>query len=495
MTPIKFTALLLCAAATLPASAEALTFTKGRLVVAVEGNGVVGATGGYADNAAAPLTLFEYAHTGTTSATYAGSLVLPQVASGKNSAISGEYGSSSEALLQRSVDGKSLVIAGYGVNAAAFNANPTAYGTAANDPTKPTALGQSGSRKNAGYTPVARVVAKIGANGSVDTTTALYGVFNGNNPRSVATVDGRIFYVSGQGRSGDTTGGVFYATRGASGATAITGLDTANKSQAQDTRDVQIVPQPGGNQLYVSVDSKSGSGNNRDFIGTLGTAGALPTSLANNGNGPAQLSGFGNSGGTGKLTLTAQTANGVNAAGKEINLSPESYFFATSSILYVTDTGQPKNDSVSNDSASIRSSLGDGGLQKWIRDASGKWNIAYTLSAGLSLVANNAPSGTTGLFGLAGEVDGSLVNLYATNTIIGDLGATYIYGITDVLSATTRPTGAATETFQRLATAPGNSKFQGIALAPVPEPASWALMLMGFAIVGVAARRRGGVTA
>ncbi|QYE35461.1 PEPxxWA-CTERM sorting domain-containing protein [Polymorphobacter sp. PAMC 29334] len=480
MTTIKFTALLLCAAATLTASADALTFTKGRLVVAVEGNGVVGGTGTYADNAAAPLSLFEYSHTGTTSAAYTGKLVLPQTTIGKNSAISGEYGSSSEALLQRSADGKSLVIAGYGVNAAAFNANPTAYGTAVNDPSKPTALGQSGSLKGAGYTPVARVVARIGTNGSVDTTTALYGVFNGNNPRSVATVDGKSYYISGQGRSGDATGGVFYATGGASSATAITGLDTNSKTQAQDTRDVQVV----GGQLYVSVDSKSGSGNNRDFVGTLGTAGALPTTLANGGNGPTKLAGFGNSGGTGKLTLTAQTSNGVNAVGKEINLSPESYFFATSSIMYVTDTGQPKNNSAAT-------SLGDGGLQKWVKDGSGNWNLAYTLFAGLNLVANTAASGTTGLFGLAGEVDGSLVNLYATNYIIGDLGATYIYGITDVLSATTRPTGAATETFVKLATAPDNSKFQGIALAPVPEPASWALMITGFAFVGVSARRRG----
>ncbi len=481
-------ALLLAAAVTLAAPADAFTFVKGRLVVAVEGNGA--GTGIVADNAAAPLTLYQFAHNGTASATYTDRLVLPQAANGKNAAISGEYGSSSEALLQRSVDGRSLVIAGYGINAATFNANPTAYGTAVNDPTKPTALAQSGSVKGQGYTPVARVVARIGTNGAVDTTTALYGIDNGNNPRSVATTDGRSFYVSGQGNK-DATGGVFYATRGAATATAITGLDTSGGTRAQDTRDVQIV----GNQLYVSVDSKEGSGNNRDFIGTLGTAGALPTGLANGGTGPARLPGFGNSGGTGKLTLTAQTANGVNAAGKEINLSPESYFFATPSILYVTDTGQPKNDSVSNDAASLRSSLGDGGLQKWIKDGNGNWSLAYTLSAGLGLVANSAASGTTGLFGLAGEVSGGYANLYATNYIIGDLGQTYVYGISDLLSATTRPTGAAAETFHQLAAAAAGTKFQGIALAPVPEPASWALLVAGFGLVGGTVRRRRAVAA
>ncbi len=124
-------ALLLAAAVTLTAPADAFTFVKGRLVVAVEGNGA--GTGIVADNAAAPLTLYQFAHNGTASATYTDRLVLPQAANGKNAAISGEYGSSSEALLQRSVDGRSLVIAGYGINAAAFNANPTAYGTAVND--------------------------------------------------------------------------------------------------------------------------------------------------------------------------------------------------------------------------------------------------------------------------------------------------------------------------------------------------------------------------
>ncbi|MDW4809893.1 hypothetical protein NQ359_23695, partial [Escherichia coli] len=71
-------------------------------------------------------------------------------------------------------------------------------------------------------TTVARVIALIGANGSVDTTTALTGVFNQNNPRSVATVDGSSFYVSGQGASKtDPTQGVFLASRGATTATAI----------------------------------------------------------------------------------------------------------------------------------------------------------------------------------------------------------------------------------------------------------------------------------
>jgi len=454
-------------------SASAITvLTQGDLVVSVEGAGVFGATSGpYTDNQAAPLSLFEFAQTGTTSATYVGSKVLPQTSAGANYAISGEYGSSSEGTLQLSGNGKYLTIMGYGVNAAAFNANPTAYGTLTTDPTKSTALGQSGSLTGQGYTAVPRVVALIGANGVVNTTTALYNIYNGNNPRSVYTVDGSSFYVSGQGDSPDATGGVFYATLGSHSATPITGLDTSGMTSSQDTREVQVYD----GQLYVSSDSKEGSGSNRDFIGTLGTAGTLPTSLANGGDGPTMLTGFGNSGGTGKVTITTATSNGINAKGEQINLSPENYFFANATTLYVADSGSPKNNSAT-------SSLGDGGLQKW-EDIAGTWTLEYTLSAGLNLVANTSASGTTGLLGLTGEVVGNSVELYATNYTIGDTDPTFLFGITDILSATTKPVN---EKFSILATAPADSNLKGVAFAPapLPEPATWAMMLMGFGGLG-----------
>lgn len=484
LRPLVFAASIL--AAITPATAAPF-FVPGNLVVSVEGNGVMGAASGqYSDNQAAPLSLFQFAPAGTTLASYVGSLVLPQTAAGTNYAISGEYGSSSEGLLQLSGDGSTLAIAGYGITASVFNASPAAYGTAVNDPTKPTALAQSGSLTGQGYTPVPRVVALIGADGSVDTSTALYNVYNGNNPRSVYTTDGQLIYVSGQGHSPDATGGVFYTTRGATTATAVTGNDTSSKTSSQDTRDVQVY----NGQLYVSTDSKEGSGSNRDLIGTLGAAGSLPTTLANAGNGPTMLTGFGNSGGTGKLMLTAATANGVNAVGQEINLSPESFFFANATTLYVADSGLPKNNSALNDKGG--SGLGDGGLQKWTF-ANGTWTLSYTLSAGLGLVANTAASGTTGLLGLTGQVTGGVVNLYATSYTIGDTDPSFLFGITDNLAAITRPAG---EAFTQLAVAPVDSTFKGVAFAPVavsaavPEPASWASAIAGLGLTGGAMRLR-----
>ena len=471
-----FTLALLLAGSALPAAAQSFTgFVPGNLVVSVEGNGVQGATAGaYTDNQASPLTLFQFSHTGTSSAAYVNSLVLPQTGAG---AISSEYGSSSEGTIQLTSDGRSLVIMGYGINAATFNANPTAYGTAINNPAKPTALAQSGSLTGQSYTPVARVVAVIGADGSSDTSTRLFNIFNGNNPRSVASADGSTFYVSGQGSGTDATAGVFYATRGASAATAITGLDTTNKTLSQDTRIVELV----GGTLYASVDSKGGSNSARDFIGTLGTPPA--TGLYDSGNGPTQLTGFGESK-TGRLTITALNGNGLASVGAIVNLSPEEYFFANPTTLYVADAGQPKNNS------GATSGLGLGGLQKW-SFIGGSWKLDYTLTAGLNLVANTGTAGTTGLLGLTGLVNGDSVELYATNYTIGDLDPTFLYGITDSLSALTKPTG---ETFVQLAAAPVNSNFKGVSFAPqvaaVPEPASWALLIVGFGVVGTASRRR-----
>jgi hypothetical protein len=480
MKKIAFTVGLLAAA---PLFADTI-FSTGNLVVSVEGNGVKGATSGpYTDNQAGPLTLFQYKPNGTSSATYVNSLVLPQTTSGANYAVSAEYGSSSEGTLQLSGNGQYLTIAGYGVNAAAFNANPGAYSPSASN----TALGQSGSLTGQNYTAVPRVVALIDANGNVNSTTAIFNVFNANNPRSAYTADGKTIYVSGQGTSGDNTGGVFVTQVGSHSATSITGND-AGASSSQDTRMVQIY----NGTLYVSSDSKSGA-TNRDYIGTLGTAGTPPTSLANGGNGPAMLNGYGNTGGTGKLTVTAATANGVNSIGSVVNLSPENYYFANASTLYVADSGSPKNTSGT-------SGLGDGGLQKWVNskaDGSGTWTLEYTLSAGLGLVPNTQadnPAGddTTGLYALTGEVINGQVELFATNYTIGDLDPTYLYGITDSLTATAPAAG---EAFTELAAAPADSNFKGVSFAPsaaaTPEPASIALLGLGAGLLAWRRKRAG----
>jgi hypothetical protein len=475
-------ALTAALAACLPAFAQQTGFTSGNLVVLVEGCGVHAGTctsvpfgtgtgsgnsssGGYGDNQASPVTLFQYTPNGTSSVAYVNSLVLPQTGSGANFPVSGEYGSSSEGSLLLSGAGQFLTFMGYGINAATFNqAYSPGFSTDPYGAAPSGALAQSGSLTGQNYTAVPRVVTLVDANGNINSSTALYNVFTTNNPRSIYSANGTSAYVSGQGSGSDLTGGVFYTLLGApnTAPTPITGGDANSGTIGQDTRDVQIV----NNTLYVSMDTKEGSGSARSYIGTLGPAGTPPTTTV---GAPVELTGFGNSGGTGKVTIgtgPGSIGNNLNA-GVQINLSPVGYFFASPSVLYVADSGHPKNDSNGDNNSNGKANLGDGGLQKWVNSSvngTGTWSLKYTLYQGLNLVNNGSAGGTTGLYGLAGKVTGSTVQLYATNYTINDLDPTYLFGITDTLSNTTPP--GTSLAFTMLDTAPSDSNFKGVSLAP-----------------------------
>jgi autotransporter passenger strand-loop-strand repeat protein len=398
------------------ADTTASAFIPGDLVISIEGNGDGG--GQYTLDQASALTLEQI----TTGGAYVGQIVLPEtttvVGGVTEYGISGEYGSASEGALQLSGDGHSLVIMGYGVDPQSFNAaNASAiYGT--------TALGQTTSVLGGKYTVVPRVIADINANGVIDTSTAVTGVFNTNNPRSVATVDGTSFWIAGQGVKGDKTQGLWYVQDGASTGIAI--------SNATDMRIAEIY----NGQLYVSADSTQGSPN-------ISTYGALPTSATS----AVVLQNI-----SGSIVVTSANANTVNAAdvGQSVNLSPESFFFADANTLYVADSGLPKDGGV-----------GDGGLQKWVYSG-GSWNLEYTLSAGLNLVNNSSPSGVAGLFGLTGKVVGDQVQLYATTEGIGELDQSFLYMITDSLSSNT----GAGESFTQLMAAGPDQIIRGVAFAP-----------------------------
>ena len=470
-----------------PLSIDAISsFSSGDLVIST----VSSYNGGGLDTAA-PIVLqqFQLGNGGTT-ATKAGILTLPQVGSGNNSAISGEYGSASEGILQRSANGQYLTIMGYGVNAGTFDgATLSTYGTAA--------LGQTVSLTPANQTgtpvtTVPRVVALIGADGSVDTSTALTGVFNQNNPRSVTTVDGSSFYVSGQASSKtDPTQGLFYAARGATTATVI--------DNSTDTRVASIVNTGSGNTLYVSRDSNppgSGKQNLTNVSSLTNASGGLPATsvglVTTHITPPASPLSLG--GNNGSINLTTGTANGVNNSriGSFVYLSPESYFFASPTVLYVADSGQPKNGNAG------KAALGEGGLQKWVL-TNNVWTLDYDLFSGLNLVDNNnlnlpgdttTTAGVTGLLGLTGmTMDDGTVELFATSYGLNELSPSYLYEITDTLSFTTSAQ-ASSEAFTTLFAADPGTSIRGVAFAPVPEPGSLALFCAAMMALMVIGKRR-----
>lgn len=181
------------------------------------------------------------------------------------------------------------------------------------------------------------------------------------------------------------------------------------------------------NQLYIT----SGSGTTR--LATVGTG--LPT-LA--GNAITNVPGFP----TG--TPTASSPYGFFFA----DLSPS---VAGVDTLYVSDDGV------------------GGGLQKYSLNG-GSW----TLKGVVGTDANDYR-------GLTGVVNGSTVSLFAT------IGGNQLVSLTD----TSGYDGTFTSAVTSLATAGANTAFRGVALLPVPEPGTWALMLGGLALVAGLARRRG----
>ncbi len=451
-------------------------FTPGNLVVSVAGCGVYGGTppnatpstatcatppvGGtgattgtgansYGDDQGAPWNLWQYSVNGASSVTFVNSLQLPQNISGANFPISDDFGSQSEGTVQLSGNGTYLTMVGYGLNAATFNVNYLNYCpgstnllTACVPENGNPAMAQTGTllgQTYSGNTPVPRVAVLIDANGNVNSSTVLYGIYNQNDARSAYSPDGFNIYVSGQGCKNwdaadnlcdnsstlyDNTQGVYLTTLGANNyfgtnnPIAITGPDNGPEpcsdlttcTQSQSTRMVQIY----NNTLYVSMDDKGG--NNRSYIGTLGDppATSLFTCTGVGGGcgtgygpyGPAEIPGLVNTGGTGKYTINSQgsnnTSNGnnLNNTGLAVNLSPQNFFFASPTVLYVADTGSPKNDSNGPDSVctglggSSKATVGNGGLQKWILNATVTAGVVNTGSTSTKETVTGLTTGT-----------------------------------------------------------------------------------------------------
>jgi hypothetical protein len=442
--------------------ASAQLFTTGDLVVSVYGNP---SGTNITDGEITPITLQEYSLTTPTSASLVFSDQLPTTGTNGNVGIVGEYGSSSEGTLQLSGNGQYLTIGGYdaiaaanGIQAASNTANSTNFAPGTAWSTSTIALAQSAD------TDVPRVAATIDANGNVNTSTVLNDIYNTNNARSVYSLNGTSFYISGQGAGASDEGGIYlssFGTNTTTGGTAPTPI-----FNVVSTRTIEVY---NGN-LYYSADQNSSKKGTQ--TGIFEYTGTPTTSQGAN---------------TGTLITPASAL--VN--GTTVNLSPQGFVFANSTTLYVADTGDPKAGGTS-----------DGGIQKWVNVA-GTWTLEYTLTdpnfVSPTLTAS-AAHGQTGFEALTLQVVGGNADLYAVSYTAGDDDPNGLYAIVDNLSAMTLPTGANAESFTELEAGSGSSNangtdenFKGVSFAPtvVPEPSTWGLAVAGgIGMLGMFRKRR-----
>ncbi len=437
--------------------ASAQTLTAGDLVVSSYGTP---SSSGLIDGQAVPIALQVFTPSTTATNESPNSVTVLN-------GIVGEYGSSSEGNIQLTGNGQDLTIAGYNAPQAAAGIGAYTAGTAGNgsgnfpgnngDTSSSNSwsdnLGQpygGTATSGANYSTATEVplaqsspvdVARLGdvidASGSVVSSTSFANIYNTNNPRSAYSATGASIYMSGQGDSkNDADEGIFYSpTTGASysGSTKPTSIYTSN--------DTRYVTGNNGN-LYYSLDKKNSP------TGVFMYSG-VPTSSAATAV---------------QLTLGINTAAGYAGTYN----SPEGFWFANPTTLYVADTGVPKASS---------SVTGAGGIQKWT--LSGKtWTLQYVLTPSNFVPANQAAgatSGQTGFEAITGQVVGGTVDLYAVSYTASDDNPNGLYAIADTLSATS----GAGESFTELAFAAGSGQenFKGVSFAPqaAPEPSSWAL--------------------
>jgi hypothetical protein len=225
-----------------------------------------------------------------------GTIALPTAPSGSNLPLTNSGTATSEGFLTQSVDGNYLICAGYG----------TTPGTGA-------VSGTTAATVN-------RVIARIGLDGVVDTSTALSDAYSAGTIRSATSWDGEEFWTAGTATASNGPG-VRYVDF--LGATTSTQLSTS----VTNTRVVGIHD----DQLYVSSASGAFQGVSTVGVGLPMTSGETITPLP----------GF-------------PTTTGPSAY---------DFFFADATTLYVADDR----------------TNGSGGIQKWSFNGT-TWTLAYTLA-------------------------------------------------------------------------------------------------------------------
>jgi len=201
--------------------------------------------------------------------------------------------------------------------------------------------------------------------------------------------------------------------------------------------------------------------------------------------------------GSGVPQSGGQTITPLFSTGASTVASPEAFVLIDDSNVSTPTVGNvnvPFNVAYIADS-NAENANSQPGIQKWVYSPTATGNNGWSLAYVISDSATGAP---TGYNGLAAELEqvrtisassdpiNDNVVLYATNNLNVPGGGNSLERFIDPLEGGSA--GGTDTTLLTLATAPADDAFRGVALAPVPEPAS--ATLMGAAMVGLLKCRR-----
>lgn len=351
-------------------------FTGGSIVVYRVGTGAAALS-----SAATEVFLDEYSSSGTL----VQSIALPTTVNGANVALTASGTATSEGALTRSADGRYLLLTGY----------DAAVGT--------TSVAGTSSFADA------RVIGRVDASGTIDTSTAI-NQFNSNNIRGAASTDGFDVWAVGANT------GVFHTNIGSTGSAGINVASTVT-----NLRTVDIF----GGQLYFSSSTGAFRG-----ISTVGT---------------------------GTPTTSGQTVTQITPAYGTGNASPYQFFFAdlTTSVagldtLYVADD---------------RTTASGGGIAKFSL-VGGSWVLT-------NIYAGTGTVGARGLTGVVNGSNVTLYATTTETSANRLISITDTSGYNGTLSgtATTLATAATNTVFRGVAPAPlaGENQIASISVSPTSQ--------------------------